>query len=85
MNTNGAPSRGMTADEVESVLGLEGHPKMLTVTQASEITSLSRDSLLRAIRDGELPAMRASTDPRAHYRIARDHLRDYVVRMSQRA
>lgn len=83
MTTDGAPPRGMTPDEVTKALALDEYPRVLSISEASTITGFSRDSLIRAIKAGELQAARASTDPRAHYRITRDHLRDYFARLSQ--
>ena len=58
---------------------------MLTATQACERLGVSRETLRKLIKSGDLRAMKVGPGAHAHWRISEDALADYIRRRTDSA
>lgn len=58
---------------------------MLTATQACERLAVSRDTLRKLIKSGDLRAMKVGPGANAHWRISEEAIADYIRRRTDQA
>lgn len=58
---------------------------MLTAAQACERIGVSRDTLRKLIKTGQLKAMKTGPEPHAHWRISEEAIADYIEQRTSAA